>query len=164
MSTRLHFDPTRTTAIGMARYAHEFLEAAFAVDTHMGAKPGFEIMAPVPALYLVGHGCELTLKAFLLHKGATLQDIKKLGHDLSAALAEARSVDLDALVTFQDGEDGAFELLNDLYSTKQLEYIVTGAKTVPMWGLLERAAVRMFNPVSAEVGYRKQFEGYSFLE
>ena len=62
----MHNDPLRTTPLGMIRYAHEFMEAALAVDEKMGSKPGFEIVAPIPALYLLGHSIELSLKAYLL--------------------------------------------------------------------------------------------------
>ena len=49
----MHDDRQRTTPIGMIRYSHEFMEAALAVDVQIGSKPGFEIVAPIPALYLV---------------------------------------------------------------------------------------------------------------
>ena len=50
----LHEDPTRTTSIGMARYAAEFMEAALAADGKMGNKPGHEVVAPIPVMFLVG--------------------------------------------------------------------------------------------------------------
>jgi hypothetical protein len=45
----------------MAKYANEFFEACFAVDDFLGKKPGYEIVAPPPAIYLAGHAIELAL-------------------------------------------------------------------------------------------------------
>lgn len=89
----MHNDPSRTTPLGMIRYAHEFMEAALAVDEKMGKRPGFKNVAPIPALYLVGHSIELSLKAFLLSQGVTLRQIKTLGHDLHACEKKQKSSD-----------------------------------------------------------------------
>lgn len=161
MTTHLHSDPTRTTPLGMTRYAHEFLEAGLAVDDAMGHRRGFEIMAPVPALYLMGHGIELVLKAYLLHKGVPLKELYKFGHNLHKSLRKGKELGLTSLVQLSAQEDGAFELLDALYSTKQLEYIVTGTKQVPIFGLVQAVGLKLFNGISPEVGYGKQFEGYS---
>lgn len=156
----MHNDPKRTTPLGMARYAHEFLEAALAVDEKIGHRPGYEIVAPIPALYLIGHSIELSLKAYLLNKEVGLKQVRNLNHDLHAALRKAKELGLLSHVKFEGGEEGAVEILNGLYSTKQLEYIVTGAKNFPVFGLIEAFAVRLFNAVSLIVGYNKQVEGY----
>ena len=116
---RLHHDPARTTDLGMARYGYEFLEAAFAVDNFVGRKEGYEIFAPIPVLYLLGHGIELSLKAYLLQSGVALEELKRLGHNLSDCLDEARQFGLDRIVSFEEQQEGAFKILDDLYSTKQ---------------------------------------------
>jgi hypothetical protein len=50
----LHEDPERTTSIGLARYATEFFETALAADDKLGKKEGYEIVAPIPVMFLVG--------------------------------------------------------------------------------------------------------------
>ena len=156
----MHNDPSRTTPLGMARYAHDFLEAALAVDGKVGEQSGYEIVAPIPALYLIGHSIELSLKAYLLSQDAKLRQLKNIGHDLHAAFRKAKELGLLGHVKVHGVEEGALEILNQLYSTKQLEYIVTGAKHFPVFGHVETFAVRLFNSVSKVVGYNKQVEGY----
>jgi len=160
MSNQPQPDESRTTPIGLARYAHEFLEAALAVDDKMGQN---KMIAPVPALYLIGHSIELSLKAYLLKQGVPLRQLRswKFGHDLHALLRKAKELKLERLVKLDTPEEGAFELLHALYSTKQLEYIVTGAKHFPVFGLVEIVAARLFNAISTEVGYGAQMQGYS---
>lgn len=151
--THLHDNPERTTSIGLMRYAVEFFEAAEVVDDEIGTRPGFEEFAPIPAMYLLGHSLELALKAFFLAKGVPLTDLRKnFGHNLSKLLASAheRGLSQDAL---QLEEAGALSALDYLYSTKQLEYIVTGAKTVPMYGPLETGARRVIHAIAPAIGY-----------
>jgi len=150
----------------MVRYSHEFMEAALAVDEKIGTRPGFEIVAPIPALYLVGHSIELSLKAYLLHQGVPLHELRSkrhFGHSLHICLRKAKEIGLLNHVKFSGQEEGAFEILDNLYSTKQLEYIVTGAKHFPIFGLVELFAVKLFNAVSSIVGFNKQFDGYANL-
>ena len=151
----MHDDPSRTTPLGMIRYAHEFMEAALAVDEKIGNKAGFEIVAPLPVLYLVGHSIELSLKSYLLSQGVTLRELRHFGHNLHASFRKAKELGLLSHVHFTVPEEGAFEILDGLYSTKQLEYIVTGAKQFPMFGLVEVFSAKLFNAVSIVVGFNK---------
>ena len=155
----MHDDPTRTTPTGMVRYAHEFLESALAVNEKIGKRREYRTVAPIPALYLIGHSIELTLKAFLLSQEVDLKQIKKLGHNLHDALRKAKELGLLEYVKFNAVEEGAFDLLNELYKTKQLEYIVTGFKTVPTFVLIESFSVKLFNAVSVNLEYNKQVDG-----
>jgi hypothetical protein len=157
----MHNDPSRTTPLGMVRYSHEFMEAALAVDEKIGIRPGFEIVAPIPALYLVGHSIELSLKAYLLQQGVQLGELRHFGHNLHACLRKAKELGLLNHVQFSSQEEGAFEILDNLYSTKQLEYIVTGPKQFPVFGLIELFAAKLFNAISIIVGFDKQLDGYA---
>jgi hypothetical protein len=157
----MHDDPSRTTPLGMIRYAHEFMEAALAVDEKIGHQPGFEIVAPIPALYLIGHSIELSLKAYMLSQGVTLRQLRHFGHDLHVCIRKAKELGLLSHVQFSVAEEGAFGILDDLYSTKQLEYIVTGAKQFPLFGLVEVFAAKLFNAVSGIVGFNKRFDDYA---
>jgi hypothetical protein len=154
----MHNNPERTTPIGMARYAFEFLEAARTVDDKIGSQPGYEIVPPIPVLYLAGHAIELSLKAYLLSRGVALREVRQLGHNLHACLRKAKELGLLDIVQFTGQEMGAVEILDGLYSTKQLEYIVTGAKQFPIFGPVESFAVRLFNAVSDAVGFDKRLE------
>lgn len=152
----MHKDPERTKPIGLARYAADFHEAAMGADRTFGMKPGYEIFAPIPVLYLIGHSMELSLKAFLLHKGVGLQELRKhFGHDLHKCLKKAKEHGLLNVVTFDEHELGAFAVLNDLYSTKQLEYIVTGAKTFPIFGHLQSMSSKLLATIGPLVGYTR---------
>jgi hypothetical protein len=157
---KFHEDPDRTTTLGMARYGYEFLEAAFAVDSTVGHREGHEIIAPIPVLYLVGHSIELTLKAFLLHHGVTLKELRGFSHNLSASFERAVEFGLNEVVDFEEPQVVAFKILDELYSTKQLEYIETGAKQFPSFGPLELFAVKLFNAIGPIAGFNKQFHGY----
>jgi hypothetical protein len=160
--SKLHDDPTRTTALGMARYGYEFLGAAFAVDNSVGNKNGHEVITPIPVLYLVGHGIELSLKAYMLQHKLTLGELKGLGHNLSSCFDRAKKLGLLEIVSFDEQQVSAFQILDELYSTKQLEYIVTGAKQFPMFGPLQLFGVKLFNAVANSVSYRERF--YGFIE
>lgn len=156
----MHDNPLRTSPLGMIRYAHEFMEAALAVDEKVGNQAGFEIVAPIPALYLVGHSIELSLKAYLLSQRVTLRELRHFGHNLHASFRKAKELGLLSHVQFTAPEEDALKILDSLYSTKQLEYIVTGAKQFPIFGLVEGFFAKLFNAVSTVVGFNKQFDSY----
>lgn len=152
--TTIYDDPNRTTPIGLCRYACEFLEAALAADGKMGHRDGFEIVAPIPVLFLVGQSIELVLKAFLLSRGVPLRKLRyDYGHNLHRSLRKAKELGLPTLVELAPDELSTIEVLDGLYSSKQLQYIVTGAKTFPMFGPLQRAALRLVHAVGNDVGF-----------
>ena len=154
MNTRLHEDPNRTTPIGLVRYASEFMEAALAADDKMGAKKGYEIVAPVPVMFLVGQSIELALKSYLVDKGVTLRQLKTdYGHELHRSLRKAKELGLLNVVQLDAVDMNAIELLDHSYASKELQYIVTGVKTFPVFGPLERAALKLIHGVGASVGF-----------
>ncbi len=73
-----------TTSIGLARYAKDFLEAALAVDDSVGMREEYQIIPPIPVLYLVGHSIELALKAFLVHKACLFQNFAAKTMDMTS--------------------------------------------------------------------------------
>jgi hypothetical protein len=150
----LHDDPTRTTPIGLARYSSEFLEAALIADEKMGRRTGHETIAPVPVMFLIGQSIELSLKAYLLQRGVTLKKLRtKFGHDLHGLLRKAKELNLKNLVDLTEEELNTIEILNTLYTSKQLQYIVTGPKTFPVFGPLQRAAKKLVLAVCKEAGF-----------
>src|ERR1700756_3132101 len=133
-------NPQRSTPIGMLRYSIEFYAAAIVTDRAIGDMDGYEISAPTPVNYLIGHAIELGLKAYLLQQGVGLDGIKKLGHELCTAYGEARARGFDDHLKPQDGDISVLETLNALYADKQFEYIETGPKTFPVFGPLKQFA------------------------
>jgi len=152
----MHNDPERTTAVGFARYATEFFECALAADDKVGKRPGVEIIAPIPVMYLVGHSIELCLKAYLILHDVPLKELysKQYGHDLKKSLKKAKELGLDSHVKLNSGELRAFMALNELYATKQLNYIVTGTKRFPVFGPIETLCRKLLAAICPLVGYR----------
>ncbi len=149
----LHEDSRRTTSIGLVRYAKEFHDAALGADDTLGTKSGYKVFAPIPVLYLIGHSMELSLKAFLLHKGVTLSELRtRFGHNLGKCLKKAKNLGLYSSVTFDESELDAFSALDCLYSTKQLEYIVTGPKTFPAFGFIHTMSQKLVTAIGPMVG------------
>lgn len=155
-------DEDRTTSIGLARYAYEYIEAASVVDhDHAGKHPGNQI-SPMPAYFLAHHGIELTLKAYLRHSGVTVRELgsKKYGHDLHACYRKAKELGL--LKIFKETPDdlNAMQMLVGLNDRHGLRYIRTGTKQFPLWSIVEPLAVRLHQAVASVVGYRSFAKTY----
>lgn len=149
-----HEDPARTTPVGLARYAAEFMEAALAADDKMGVRSGYEIIAPVPVMFLVGQAVELALKSYLLSRGVTLRELRRdYGHQLHRALRRAKELGLLSLIELSEEELAGLKYLDHLYSTRELQYIVTGVKQFPVFGPVESAALRLIHAIGGAVGY-----------
>jgi hypothetical protein len=150
----MHDNPSETTPFGLARFAHDYYDSARALESR-DCKRVFSLVSPMPSLYLIGRSIELALKAYLLGNGLTLSKLrsKNFGHNLIACLKKANELGLESLVSFHPAERGALDLLNTLYASKQLEYIVTGEKFIPTFGLVESFAKKLIRVVAAEVGY-----------
>src|SRR5665647_390271 len=135
-------------------YAAEFMEAGLAADAKMGERKGHEFSAPVPVMFLTGQAIELALKAFLLSKGVSLKSLRgrEFGHQLHVCLRKAKELGLGELVSLKEDEEETIEILDALYSTKQLQYIVSGFKTFPVHGPLERAALRLIHGIGENLG------------
>jgi len=149
-------DPKRTTPLGLITYSKNFRDASLAADDKLGTKEGFEIIAPVPVMYLIAHSMELSLKAYLLYKGVELKELKKFkkyGHNLMKCLKKAKELGLNHIVEIEEIEEGALEVLNNLYCNKELNYIVTGYKQYPVFGPLETLSKKLLVEVGREVGY-----------
>lgn len=149
-----HDDPERTSPVGMARFSSEFMEAALAADAAMRQGAGHHWTTPFPVLFQAGQAIELILKSYLLSRGVTLQKVRKdYGHNLRRALRKAKELGLLSLVEITAEEDLALEVLDDLYSTKQLQYIVIGAARAPHFEPLRQLALKLIHAVSMSVGY-----------
>lgn len=141
-------------AYGFAKYASEFFEAALDADDKMGLKPGYELMAPVPVMYLVGHSIELSLKAFLLHKGISINNLKrKIGHNLIKAYKKAKEMGLDEYVQLSSADLRILELINNLYASKQLNYVDFENRRYPVFGPLELLNRKLLRAICPLVDY-----------
>lgn len=110
-----------------------------------------------PAYYLLGHGLEAALKAYLRCGGRPLNSLRAIGHDLSKALQEAVDGGLADCYPLSDSDAIAIDMLTPYYRAKHFECRVTGYKQLPspqilltLWnGLL--AAIRPICEASSGV-------------
>ena len=148
----------RTTPIGMLRYADDFFKAARCVDKIMGRERGYEILAPIPVLYLTGHSIELALKAYLLHCKVSLDDLKnRLRHDLIKCLKEAEKLNIEKYIKFEKIEIETLKHLNKLYVSKQLEYIKVGSKEYPIYGHIQSFCEKLLNNLGQLLKYKPKY-------
>ncbi|KAB0650289.1 hypothetical protein [Burkholderia diffusa] len=146
----------RTTAVGLARYAYEYIAAARLVDSDHAEKHAGEQISPVTAYFLVYHGIELTLKAYLRHTGVTVRVLRsaKYGHDLHACYRKAKEEGLLDIFNETPDDRSAMQMLVGLNVGHGLRYIQTGMKQFPVWSIVEPLAVRLHQAVAHLVGYR----------
>lgn len=147
-------DSSRTTAIGLARYAREYLEAALAADEAIGHRPGYEAIAPPPVMFLVAHSMELALKAYLLYSGMPLKQVVALGHDLIVAWQYALDNNVTVHIELTEEDIDILKLINSLHISTELRYIKIGFKQFPIFGPLQHVAEKILNGVCPLVGYR----------
>ena len=143
----------RTTAIGLARYAYEYIEAAMLVE-RSGSTP--TNISPIPAYFLALHGIELTLKSYLRHKGLTAKELRgmKYGHDLHSCHKKAKELGLHLVFKEQPSDADAMRMLVGLNEHQGLRYIKTGMKQFPHWSIVESLAVRLHQSVAPKIGYQ----------
>lgn len=155
-------DDERTSAIGLTRYAYEYLEAAMVVDEHCGAAPQYSHISPTPAYYLLSHSVELTLKSYLRHCGITVKQLssREYGHDLNASYQKAKELGLQNLFHPTEDDTRALAMLVAINESHELRYIRTGLKEFPSWAIVEPFAVRLHQAVSPHVGYKSFTTAY----
>ena len=144
----------RTTAIGLARYARDYFDAALAADHDLGRRPGYEIVAPAPVMSLVAQSIELGLKAYLRFKGLSLDEIKTLGHRLTDCWQAAVVNDIENHVSLTAADLEVLEIISNLHASTQLRYIETGFKQFPVFGPLETLARKLLDTICPLVGYK----------
>ena len=147
-------DDDRTSAVGLARYAREYYDAAIAADDVIGTRPGYKIHAPPPVMFLVAHSIELVLKAYLRHQGVGLKELTNLGHHLDQCWRAAIEHGVRDVVQLDRGERGMLELIGELHSSTELRYIRTGYKTFPVFGPLQELTKKLLDAICPAVGYR----------
>lgn len=83
--------------------------------------------------YLLGHSAELMLKAFLCKHGQTINDLRKLNHDLRKLAARARDAGLPERVPLDQ-----ILRLAAAYKEKSFEYRRNKNQTFPSLDLLRK--------------------------
>lgn len=155
----------RTTAVGLARFAYEYIDAAILVDEAKGEVGLLSQASYTPAYFLALHGIELCFKSFLLHKGVDVESLgKDYGHNLNKCLVASNARGLNKLFEMNEDDTRAFNLLIELNKEHQLRYIQTGFKTYPLWSIVEPLAVRLHQAVAKEVGYHSFNKHYPVVE
>jgi hypothetical protein len=144
-----------TMPAGLARYARDYFEAAIAADDILGMRPGYEIVAPAPVMFLVAHSIELALKAYLLFKGQSLDDLKKLSHKLNDCWEAAKKEDIENHVKLEKDEIEVLNLIHDLHVSTELRYIKTGFKNFPVFGPLQQLTEKLLDAICLVVGYKR---------
>ncbi len=131
-------------------YAEQYLAACRTAE----AAPGF---SPVP-YYLCCRSLELSVKAYLLKRGVTVNELKKLGHDLLRNLTKAQSIGLSGILTITPAEQCELTKANAYYAKKDFEYghlarLVKGYPDLPALKVLVGLAARfvqVLEPVCLE--------------
>jgi hypothetical protein len=147
-------DQDRTTAVGLARYAREYFDAAIAADDVIGYRPGYEIVAPAPVMFLIAHSVELAMKAYLRHTGQSLSNLKSIGHNLIDCWSTCRKNGILEILELNDDDLGILHLIADLHVSTELRYIQTGWKNFPVFGPLEALARKILDAICPAVGYQ----------
>ena len=111
----------RTTAVGLARFAYEYIDAAMLVDEAKGEVGLLSQASYTPAYFLALHGIELCFKSFLLHKGVDVESLgKDYGHNLNKCLVASNARGLNKIFDMNEDDTRAFNLLIELNREHQL--------------------------------------------
>lgn len=107
----------------------------------------------MPAVFLLLHGFELHLKAFLVCQGMNDRQLRALSHDLLACLRACQDRGLSKHVRLAWGEQMQIARLNRYYKNKELEYFVPRAKCFGSVQALSNVVLRVsggiFNKITA---------------
>ena len=114
----------RTTGMGLWSDADGMLKAAKILECN-------DSKVIQSKFYLLGHSFEVAIKGFILAKGATLNCLKDIGHDLEKAIEWAKPCGLNEHFSFTKDHTDMISLLNKYYKAKEFEYRVTGGKRYP---------------------------------
>jgi hypothetical protein len=115
----------RLSPVVFAQLSRAFLETARREVAVAG------MLVSMPAYFLVGRSIELAFKSYLLLEGRGETDLKRLSHDLSAALDEAVALGLSAVAPVSAEADAAVRWISPYYDSKDLEYPTQGYKSYP---------------------------------
>ena len=104
----------------------------------------------MPAYFLAARAIELGLKSFLLLRGSTEQDLRRISHDLGKALDAARQEGLDSITPVSTEAEQAVRWINEYYYRKDLEYPTAGYKSYPQIHYLVTFADLLFTSLQPQ--------------
>lgn len=147
----------RTTSLGLFGSACEYFAVAVAVAANdkLGADQRRFGIALMPVNFLIGQAVELALKAYLREAGATLKDMRSLGHDLELSFREAISKGL--VISWDATDQTMVSLLNQQYRPREFQYIKTGSKVFPQIEPLSKTTAKLLKAVGDQVPDAKGF-------
>jgi len=116
----------KTTSYGMWKYGNTFRQASISVLAQQDNHPS------MPYYFLAGQSFELLLKAFLMGRGVSLEDLRKYyGHNLQLLLKESRRRKLGKEVELKPHHVGVIDLLNLEYKPRRFQYYESGNMYLP---------------------------------
>ena len=118
---------------GVWRMGKDFIEAAGELTPAKKTPEDF-ISHDLISYYLIAHGIELQLKAFLISTGLHIDAIrKKFGHDIKKLLDVSGDENIDEYVSLCDNDKAIIDWLNDYYKNKCFEYFEIGMISLPSY-------------------------------
>lgn len=154
MSEQQNWKSSPGWAIGYARYAYEFLEAAMLVHAKKGQpndRPILGGLSTMPAYFLAAHGIELTLKAFIKHSSRTGKHPHH--HLLRYLYRDALALGLGQIYRASEMDENLLLMLDGMNESQGLRYFEQGLKTHVRWSFIEPLMLRLHQAVSPHVGY-----------
>ena len=127
----------RNIAAGTIQKANEFFLFALLTDKVFIQKEkqkiidASEVKDNFVVYYLYCHAIELSLKSFLMVKGFSDVELKRIGHDFENALSTAKEYGLNNVVDLSEEEVEAIIWTGDYYKAKVFEYLITGYYSIP---------------------------------
>lgn len=88
----------------------EYFEAAETLNRVPPTKINYRVVT----YYLLGHSAELTLKSFLFKKNTPINELRRIGHDLSALIDKANEHGIQ--------DFSSLRMMAPIYKAKKLEY------------------------------------------
>ena len=129
----------KTNEVGLYHYALSYFRAAQVLE-----KTEFEVTHPdAPTRHLYYHSVELFLKSYLMLKGKTVDDVKRIGHRVYC-LATACD---DLGLSFDDEDIDVIQLMSEGSTIIQARYIETGCFTWPTIEALDRTCISLHSSV-----------------
>jgi hypothetical protein len=149
-----------TIKFNLSCYASgKWAEHFFLAEQHFPKDIGF---SPVP-YFLNCQSLELGLKAFLLLRGTTKEDLKRkpFGHNLESLLAKAKSLNFGQFVTVDSQDEVLVAKVNKFYDVpggKSLQYIDVGWAAHGFEGLPDLGDLEKFvQKVVTNAGLKKMY-------
>lgn len=114
-----------TRAVGTVGLASEFLAAARLQD--LDRTPPSMV-----TYFLLGHALELAFKSVLIAHGTSEGDLRKIGHDLAAAIDAAITAAPAGIIELDVSDSARLRSLGPFYQAKAFEYLEPGFMSLPI--------------------------------